>query len=361
MRILLVIPTYNERDNISRLLSEVARQGQEGLDVLVVDDGSPDGTAALVKENKGFGQNIFLLERSGKQGLGTAYRDAFRWGLERDYDVFIEMDADFSHNPSHLHPLIKRIEAYDFVIGSRYVSGGRVENWSRFRKLVSSLGSLYARLVLGKNIRDFTGGFNVWRRSILEKVNLGTLSASGYFFQIELKFRALEAGGRFWEEPIIFKNREQGQSKISSRILREAFWRVLVLRWYSFPESYREFIKFSLVGASGFIVDFGLLVFFVETLGYSVFMANALSFSLAVINNFLWNKLWTFRQRSSRSSFQLGKFFSVSLVGLALNLFLMKVLVGMGIFYLGAKVIITFIVVAWNFFANRYWTFRRAQ
>lgn len=361
MRYLAVIPTYNERENIEKLLAKIDSLFLLDLDVLVVDDNSPDGTAAIVKKCQALYKRVFILERPGKMGLGTAYREGFLWGLKRGYGVFIELDADFSHNPDYLPLLLEKIKDYDFIIGSRYVAGGGVENWSWARRKISVLGSWYARFVLGAKIKDFTGGFNVWRATVLEKIGLDTLGANGYFFQIELKYRAWQAGFRYLEIPITFKNREQGKSKINNRIIREALWRIPYLRLQSGPAAYREFLKFSVVGLSGLIVDFGLLILLAEVFQFNVLFANSLSFSAAVVNNFIWNRLWTFPDRAARKYQQLGKFFLVSLVGLGLNIVLMKILIDGGIWYLSAKLIITVIVVLWNFFANKYWTFRATQ
>ena len=230
-RVLVIIPTYNEAENLPRIVPRVLEQG-ENIDVLVVDDASPDGTGdladGLVEEHPG---RVRVLHRPGKEGLGRAYRAGFRLGLEEGYDVLFEMDADFSHPPDALPTLIAMLDEADVVVGSRYVEGRvTVVNWPMSRLLVSYFGSLYARYITGMPVRDGTGGFNGWRRDVLEKVDLDRVQSNGYAFQIELKFRAWKSGFRLVESPILFTERDTGSSKMSKRIVREAVWRVWWLR-----------------------------------------------------------------------------------------------------------------------------------
>lgn len=237
LRILVIIPTYNEADNVPRILPQVLGQDPR-IDILVVDDGSPDGTADLVEglaSESGLlrdgGARIHLLRRTAKDGLGRAYVAGFAWGLENGYDVLIQMDADLSHPPSSLPDLIQGLEEAEVVMGSRYV-GGRVNviNWPITRLLISLFGSLYARTITGLPVRDATGGFNAYRRQVLEALDLHRIQSNGYSFQIELKFRAWRRGFRLLEVPIVFTERETGESKMSKRIVREAVWRVWTLR-----------------------------------------------------------------------------------------------------------------------------------
>lgn len=229
-RILVIIPTYDEAENLPRIVPRVLAQC-ETIDVLVVDDASPDGTGAVADEIASGQPRVHVLHRTGKQGLGTAYLDGFRYGLERGYDIFFEMDADFSHAPDALPGLIAKLESADVVIGSRYVDGRvTVVNWPMSRLLVSYFGSRYARIITGMPVRDGTGGFNGWRRSVLETLDLHRVQSNGYSFQIELKFRAWKAGFTLVESPILFTERDTGDSKMSKRIVREAVWRVWWLR-----------------------------------------------------------------------------------------------------------------------------------
>ncbi len=231
-RSLVVIPTYNERDNIEAMVERVLAL-PDGLDLLVVDDGSPDGTAALVRQLQNqAGGRLHLSERSGKLGLGTAYVHGFRWGLERGYDFLFEMDADFSHNPDDLPRLLAacRDEGYDLAIGSRYITGVNVVNWPMSRVLLSYFASAYVRLITGMKIRDATAGFKCYRRAVLETLLAEPIRFVGYAFQIEMKFRAWKYGFRIVEVPIIFTERAAGQSKMSGRIVREAIWGVIQLK-----------------------------------------------------------------------------------------------------------------------------------
>jgi dolichol-phosphate mannosyltransferase len=229
MRKLVIIPTYNERDNISELIPAV-RDLNESPDILVVDDNSPDGTAKAVERFSANDPQVHLLSRPGKSGLGKAYLAGFKWGLEQGYDVLVEMDADFSHRPEDLAMILREIEQKDFVVGSRWVPGGSTVNWGAGRKLISQGGSFYSRCILGYPIRDWTGGFNAWKAGTLRKMDLPTVKSEGYSFQIELKYRALRAGCEGKEVPITFVDRRVGQSKMSSRIVLEALYRVWLIR-----------------------------------------------------------------------------------------------------------------------------------
>ena len=234
IRPLVVIPTYNERENISRLIPAVL-DTDAALHVLVVDDGSPDDTAGAVLElkEKEYDERVFLKSRTGKQGLGRAYVNGFNWGLAKGYDFLIEMDGDWSHHPRYLGRMLELSAEADFVVGSRYIPNGGTLNWGAGRRVLSRFGSLYSRLILGVRIADFTGGFNGWSAEVLRKINLNTLRSNGYSFQIELKYRAHKLGFRHAEFPIIFDERRAGKSKMSFSIALEALWRVWGLRFFS--------------------------------------------------------------------------------------------------------------------------------
>jgi dolichol-phosphate mannosyltransferase len=230
-RALIVIPTYNEIENLEPITRAVLQRTPERVHILVVDDGSPDGTGKKADELSRAESRIHVLHRTQKQGLGPAYIAGFRWGFEQKFDQLIEMDADFSHNPEFLPTMLSLLGNNDFVIGSRYVAGGGTVNWGLLRKIISRGGSFYARMMLGAPIRDFTGGFNGWNRKVLEEINLSTLEAGGYSFQIELKYRAFKKGFRFQEFPILFEDRRVGKSKMSSKIVVEALALVPKLRF----------------------------------------------------------------------------------------------------------------------------------
>jgi dolichol-phosphate mannosyltransferase len=232
-RSLVIIPTYNERENIGRLIEAVLGR-EECLHVLVVDDGSPDGTGAIVDELAAMNSRVHVLHRPKKMGLGTAYIAGFKWALERDYAWVFEMDADFSHDPAHLPQFLEAIKGADLVLGSRYREGKvTVVNWPMARLLLSYAANIYARLVTGLPIYDSTGGFKCLRRSVLEAIDLDSVRSNGYAFQIEMNFRAWKKGFRIIEIPIVFVDRTEGHSKMSKRIVREAIWMVWKLRWWS--------------------------------------------------------------------------------------------------------------------------------
>jgi dolichol-phosphate mannosyltransferase len=229
VKVLVVVPTYNEAPNIERMLSTL-RDLLPGTEVLVVDDGSPDGTATLVRGVASELGGIHLLERQGKDGLGSAYRAGFAWGLERGFDAFVEIDADFSHDPKALPQLLETAEAgADVVIGSRYVKGGSIPEWKWHRHLLSWGGNKYSSLLLGLKVADATAGFRVYRASALRAIDFSSVQAGGYGFQIEMTYRARLAGQKIVEVPIAFVDREHGESKMSSHIAVEALG--LVTRW----------------------------------------------------------------------------------------------------------------------------------
>jgi len=228
---LVIIPTYNEKANIGELLGLVYKYVPD-IHVLVVDDGSPDGTGELIESlmSGEYQKRLFILKRSGKLGLGTAYIAGFKWALARDYEFIFEMDADFSHNPKYLPQFLETITGCDVVLGSRYVTGGGVTNWSLLRRFISLGGSLYSRTILSLPFHDLTGGFKCFRRKVLETINLDDVKSNGYSFQIEMTYRAFLLGFTIKEVPIVFEERAEGQSKMSSSIFREAIWMVLKLR-----------------------------------------------------------------------------------------------------------------------------------
>ncbi len=230
MRVLVVMPTYNERDNLPRVVPMVLEQG-DNVHVLVVDDNSPDGTGEVADELAARSSRVSVLHRPGKAGLGAAYVAGFSWGLERSFDAMVEMDADLSHPPGSLPDLIEGLLHADVVVGSRYMDGRiAVVNWPMRRLLISLFGSWYARVVTRLPVRDATGGFNAFRRTVLESIKLERFQSNGYSFQIELKLRAWRAGFTLREVPFVFTERDSGESKMSGRIIREAVWRVWALR-----------------------------------------------------------------------------------------------------------------------------------
>ena len=228
-RKIVIIPTYNERQNVPALVPEVLAQDPE-IEILIVDDSSPDGTGAVVTDMRAHEPRLHLLTRPGRQGLGPAYKDGFRWAIAHDADLIVQMDADFSHNPAMLPRFFNDIAGYDLVLGSRYVQGITVVNWPIERLLLSYFGNAYTRRVLGMSVRDATGGFKCWRRAALEAIDLEDVRSNGYAFQIEMTYRASTRGLRIREIPIIFADRTRGESKMTKRISLEALWIVWWLR-----------------------------------------------------------------------------------------------------------------------------------
>lgn len=228
-RALVCLPTYNEADNVGPITSAILAATPE-VDVLVVDDNSPDGTGRLADAIAAREPRVHVLHRAGKEGLGKAYLAAFDWALARGYELVLEMDADFSHDPKYLPTMLATAREADLVLGSRYVPGGGTVNWGILRKIISRGGSLYARTILGLSIRDLTGGFKCFRRQVLEAIDLPTVECSGYAFQIELTYRTVRKGFRVKEIPIVFADRRVGQSKMSKRIVLEALRKVWSIR-----------------------------------------------------------------------------------------------------------------------------------
>ncbi len=229
---LVIIPTYNEKENIEKMIHKVFSLKPD-FDILIIDDGSPDGTAQIVKNlQQTNSTKLFLLERKGKQGLGTAYIVGFKWALDKKYDYIFEMDCDFSHNPDDLLRLLNACETgADVAIGSRYCKGGKVKNWPLGRILMSYFASVYVRMILWINIRDTTAGFKCYKRNVLETINLDKIKFMGYAFQIEMKYAALQKGFKVVEVPITFVDRIEGASKMSSGIFKEAFFGVIQMRF----------------------------------------------------------------------------------------------------------------------------------
>ena len=245
MEKLVIIPTYNEKENIAGILRAVFSLNL-GYHVLVIDDSSPDGTASIVRDlSTEYPSQLFLEERKGKQGLGTAYIHGFRWAVDKGYEFIFEMDADFSHNPSDLERLYEacKYNGADLAIGSRYVKGGKIENWPFDRHLYSRGGSLYTRVITWMPIKDPTAGFMCYTKKVLETINLDAIRFVGYAFQIEMKFAAWKLGFKIKEVPITFVDRRFGTSKMNKGIVKEGILGVLKLKWMSMFKNYRKRVK----------------------------------------------------------------------------------------------------------------------
>ena len=229
MKTLIIIPTYNELENLPRLIPEVLSK-DNGIDILIVDDNSPDGTAAFVENEMKNNNRIHLIKRPSKQGLGTAYIAGFKYAIQNGYDFVFEMDADFSHDPKEIPRFLDEIKNSDVILGSRYINGVNVINWPMRRLLLSSFANLYTRFITGMPVHDATGGYKCFRRKVLEAINLEKVTSNGYAFQIEMSFKAWKKGFKLKEIPIIFVDRVKGKSKMSRKIVREAVTMVWKLR-----------------------------------------------------------------------------------------------------------------------------------
>lgn len=238
MKTVIIIPTYNEVHNLRPLLQDIFLYAPE-VNALIVDDNSPDGTGALADEIHNEDARVHVLHRAGKQGLGTAYIAGFKYAIEHDFDQIFEMDADFSHDPRYLPDFLQAIERADLVIGSRYVAGGGTPNWSFIRRMISGCGNIFARFMLDIPVHDCTAGFRCYRRKVLESMDLDTILSEGYAFQVELVYRVMLQGFKIVETPIIFKDRRVGQSKMSRKIVIEAFLYVLHARFSKQPPARR--------------------------------------------------------------------------------------------------------------------------
>jgi dolichol-phosphate mannosyltransferase len=228
-KVLVIIPTYNEKENIQKLVREIFSLNPT-IHVLIVDDNSPDGTGDIVKQLREENQNLYLIEREGKLGLGSAYITGFKFALQNGYQYIFEMDADYSHDPKEIPSFLETIKEADVVIGSRYCKGVNVINWPLSRLILSIFANKYTRVITGLPIKDSTGGYKCFRREVLEKINLDNIRSGGYSFQIEMNYKAWKKGFRIKEIPIIFIDRSIGKSKMSKKIVREAVWMVWKLK-----------------------------------------------------------------------------------------------------------------------------------
>jgi len=366
LKLLITIPTYNEAPNIEQLLKTLFALVPNNAEVLIIDDNSPDGTAALAEAMvEQFPGRLFILHRPEKQGLAIAYLAAFEWGLARDYDAFLEMDADFSHNPVYIAEMLKQIETHDVVIGSRNIKGGGVEGWTLLRNFISKGGSFYSRLVLGCPIKDLTGGYNMWRKSTLEKIGLNKIISSGYSFQIEMKYRAFAAGCSIKEVPIIFADRKFGKSKMSKKIFLEALFNIWKIKKSTGRDSgIDQFVKFLLTGGLGTITN--LIIFFLlaDKWGFPEIPVSIFCFLIGVTQNYIINHKWSFRQNTKKEKLSIkrwGAFVTGSLFGLAVNILVMKLIIEF--FMLPFKFLAQLAGIGagmiLNFFISKYFVFKK--
>ena len=332
MRTLIIIITYNEIENIGELIPIVFKIVPSNVDILVVDDSSPDGTGKAVEELfPEFPNRLFLFTRPVKEGTSAAYIAGFKWGLERDYDAFLQFDGDFSHNPEYIPRMLKEIENYDVVIGSRNIKGGGVKDWTLSRNIISRGGSLYSRIILSCPVRDLTGGYNMFRRTALEKIGLDGIISKSYSLQIELKYKAYRKGCSIKEIPIIFTDRIRGVSKISNNTLIEALFIVWKIKKnVGYDSGLDQFIKFALTGGLGAVTN--LIIFFicVDIAGLDPVLTSIGCFFIAGTQNYIINHKWSFRQNipTEPLSFKrLCLFLGGALLGYLVNISTMRFMI----------------------------------
>jgi len=331
MSLLAIIPTYNEIDNIENFINAVFSYIPEDAAILVVDDNSPDGTAVAVKKmSADYPGRLHILNCPDKQGLAAAYLAGFSWGWNGSWDVFLEIDADFSHNPKYIPVMLEQIQTHEVVIGSRNITGGGVEGWTFLRNSVSKGGSLYSRLVLGCPVRDLTGGFNMWRKSALEKINLSAIISQGYAFQIEMKYKAYCAGCSVKEIPIVFTDRKQGKSKMSKKIFFEALFNIWKIRESSGDTTFSQFTKFGITGGLGTVTNLFIFFIMVDKFGLPEIPVSIVCFLVAGTQNYIINHKWSFANNTGMSRPSIKKwtlFLCASIVGLLVNIIVMKLII----------------------------------
>jgi dolichol-phosphate mannosyltransferase len=368
LNLLVCVPTYNEAENIKPLLNAVFENLPPEAHVLVIDDNSPDGTARIVEKiQELYPERLHLLNRPGKQGLAAAYLAAFEWGLASGYDVFLEMDADFSHNPKYIPAMLGEIRTHGVVIGSRNINGGGVEGWSFVRNIISKGGSFYSRAVLCCPIKDLTGGFNMWTKNALDKIGLATIISKGYSFQVEMKYRAWTAGCQVKEIPIIFTDRKFGKSKMSKKIFFEALLNVWKIRQnVGVTTGIGQFLKFGITGGFGTITNLAIFFICADKAGMSEIPVSVFCFLIAGTQNYIINHKWSFAGKTEKSPLSIKQwalFLCASLLGLAVNIAVMQVVITHFIlsykFIAQACGIVGGMLI--NFIASKYFVFRRIK
>jgi len=333
-KLLIIIPTYNEAENIELLLNTIfaiTSPASAAIDILVIDDNSPDGTAAIVESIKpAYSGRLHLLTRENKQGGATAFLWGFSWGISNGYPLLLAMDADFSHDPQYIPLMLREISSHDMVIGSRNVKGAMIKNRSWIRNLITRCASLYCRVVLGCPLRDFTGGYNMYRKEVFEKIHPDQIQCRGYSFQIELKYKAYRSGLRLKEIPIVFPDRKKGKSKMSKKFLFESIRDVIkIKKMVPADTGIDQFIKFGITGTLGAITN--LLIFFlcVDILQLLPTPVSAGCFLIAGTQNYIINHKWSFRYNTAGEKTSLKKwlfFLSASTLGLCINLLTLNLL-----------------------------------
>ena len=329
---LICVPTYNEAENIEQFITAVFQYCPKEANILVIDDNSPDGTGNIVEKLiETYRDRLHILKRHKKLGLAGAYLAAFDWGLSKGYDAFLEMDADFSHDPKYIPEMFNLIQNYDVVIGSRNIKGGSVEGWSFLRNCISKGGSLYSRIILMCPIKDLTGGFNMWTKEALIKIGLSNILSKGYSFQVEMKYRAYRAGCSIKEIPIVFSDRKYGISKMSKKIFFEAFINIWKIKQYVGKDTALEqFIKFGITGGIGTITNLFFFFLFADKIDLPEIPVSIGCFIIAGTQNYIINHKWSFVNTTGTSKLSVKKwllFMGASVIGLLINIAVLKLMI----------------------------------
>jgi dolichol-phosphate mannosyltransferase len=364
MKYLVVVPTFDEKENIQKLIPEILEQ-DEKIEILVVDDSSPDGTGEIVKKIGEKNKRVHLLSREKKEGLGAAYMAGLEWALKRGYDFMISMDADFSHQPKYLKTMVTEDRQIDLLVGSRYIPGGDIKGWNWKRLLNSRGANLFSRLALGLKTKDSTTGFRRYSKKFISSLNFKKFISSGYAFQVEMVMKAERGKFKVKEFPIVFIERQKGASKISGELIRSS---TIVLRLAWQRKGLRQFAKFAVVGGVSTIIDwvaYFIISKFIAPLAIAPGqtlkqLSKAGSFIISAAVNFYFNRTWTFQSHDIHIATQTLKFYIVATTGLIFNniiFFIVTKAIGWpdiwGLFFA------TGTVLFWNFFVNRTWTFRK--
>ena len=368
MKAIVIIPTYNEKRNITRLV-EIILNLNINIQILIIDDNSPDGTGQIAEKLSSEYHEINVIHRKGKLGLGTAYLEGFKYALKNKFDYIFEMDADFSHNPKYLPVFLEAIKKYDLVLGSRYINGISVINWGFGRLLLSKLATFYVRIITRLPVTDATGGFKCFRQELLKSIDLDKVYSNGYSFQIEMTYKAYIKNFKIGEVPIVFKDRLEGKSKMNKKIVIEALGVVWRLQFEHLIVKLGEgikkaitniinsrFSKFCLVGGVGFIINIGIFYITHSLVNIQYIFCSIISFFFAVSSNFILNKYWTFKDYGRKKILlQYLKYILVNIGGLTVNIIVLTsfisffgqsplfsqvvgVLMGIGINFIGSKI-----------------------
>jgi dolichol-phosphate mannosyltransferase len=359
--VLVVIPTFNEKENIEKIVEAIKAQ-RTGADVLIVDDNSPDGTGRIADQlSRKYGW-VGVIHRKQKEGLGKAYVAGFKWGLKRGYQKYVSMDADFSHPVEALSKLIKKCNSKTVIVGSRYVRGGKIVGWGWNRYLNSWGANLITRTILQIKAKDATAGFKCYPKHFLDSVDLSNIQSAGYAFQVEMVLLAQENGFQIKEIPITFTDRVAGESKIQGELLRSA---KMVFKLACGKKTYRQFVKFAIVGAVNTLVDWAVFyltfsAFKIDTQALKQ-IAKAISFTVSAVSNYVMNRVWTFKSKEKKVLKEALKFSVVATGGLVINQIIFYLVTGPGnLANIFGLILATASATLWNFIINKKWTFKNS-